>query len=171
MGLRARHYTSQGGPHNDYQEFRDKVVHLKPQVIVHINGFYFPCPTVNQMILTKDVIDHVGKKSASGFSVNIISKGTSVNQHCDFASQVEREGSLCTKHIVPFNKVWGKHFISGLTPYFHPAGPLDSYIQDKIESEEVISTDGGGWQCNKNCCLLPENMRTSYPGPKKGYTR
>ena len=31
----------------------------------------------------------------------------------------------------------------------------------------MIPTDGGGWQCNKNCCLLPENMRTSYPGFKR----
>ena len=35
-------------------------------------------------------------------------------------------------------------------------------IQDKFKSEEVIPTDGGGWQCNKNCCLLLENMRTSH---------
>jgi len=105
MGLGARHYASQGGPHNDYREYRDnliilsfrcttlKVVHLKLKIIIHINGFYLPCPTLYQMTLTKDLIDHVGKKSASGFSVNIISPGTSVNQHCGFASQIEREGS------------------------------------------------------------------------------
>jgi len=39
-----------------------------------------------------------------------------------------------------------------------------AYIEEKIESGEVIPTDGGGWQCNKNCFLLTENMRTSYYG-------
>jgi len=46
---------------------------------------------------------------------------------------------------------------------------LDSYIRGKIESKEVIPTDGGGWQCNKNCCLVPENMRSSYLGQQKGF--
>jgi len=135
------------------------------------------------MELTKDLIDHVGQKSASGFSVNMISSGTSINQHCGFASPIEKEGSLSivlyvklhhgvasnykqiqslhekivdlstdyyesTKDIVLSNQVWGKHFISGLTPYFHDpktGGVSDSYIRGKIESEEVIPTDGGGW--------------------------
>jgi len=151
---------------------------------------------VKQMTLTKDLIDHVGKESAPGFSVNMISPGTSINQHCGFASPIEKKGSLSivlyvklhngvapnyeqiqslyekivdlstdyyesTKHIVPSNQVWGKHFISGLTPYFQRTGEfINSYIREKIESEEVIPTDGGGWQCNKNCCILPENMRS-----------
>ena len=179
-GIRSRHYASQGGPHNDYQAFGDTVVPLKPKVVIHINGFYLPCPTVTQMTLTKDLIDHVGNKSAPGFPVNIISPGTSVNQHCGFASPIEKEGSLSivlyvkldngvapnyeqiqslhekivdlstdyyesTKHIVPSNQVWGKHFISGLAPYLHRTGEVfDSYIRENFESEEVIPTDGGG---------------------------
>ena len=151
---------------------------------------------VKQMTLTKDLIDHVGKKSAPGFSVNIISPGTSVNQHCGFASPIEKEGSLSivlyvkldngvapnyeqiqslhekivdlstdyyesAKHIVPSNQFWGKHFIPGLNPYFQRTGDfINDYLREKIESEEVIPTDGGGWQCNKNCCILPENVRT-----------
>ena len=165
---------------------------------------YLPCPTVHQMKLTKDLIDQVGKKSTPGFSVNMISPGTSVNQHCGFASPIENQGSLSivlyvklhngvapnyeqiqslhekivdlstdyyesTKHIVPSNQVWGKHFISGLNPYFQRTGEfINDYLREKIESEEVILTDGGGWQCNKNCCILPENMRTSYLGHDRG---
>jgi len=42
------------------------------------------------------------------------------------------------------------------------------YVRGKIESGEVIPTDGGGWQCNKNCCILVENMRTSLLSNDKG---
>jgi len=94
MGMRLRHYAAQGGPHNDYQSYGDTVVPLKPKVVLHINGFYLSCPTVKQMELTKDPIDHVGQKSAPGFSVNMISPGTSVKQHCGFAGPTEKEGSL-----------------------------------------------------------------------------
>ena len=58
----------------------------------------------------------------------------------------------------------GKHFISGLNPCCHPESPLDAYIQDEIESEQVIPANGGGCQCNEKCCLFPENIRTSYGG-------
>jgi len=182
--------------------FSGQVIRMNPKVVIHINGFYLPCPTMKQKTQTNDLIDHVGKGSAAGFSVNMISPGTSANQHCDFASPMEKEGSLSsvlyvnlvngvapnyteiqslhekvvvlttdyyesTKNIVRSNQVWGKHFISGLDPYRHLENPLDAYIQDKIESEEVIPVDGGGWQCKKNCCLFPENMRTSWEGTKR----
>jgi len=199
MGLRARHYVFQGGPHNDWPSFLNQVVRMKPKAIIHINGFYFPCPTVDQMVLTKDLIDHVGKDSASGFSVNMIFPETCASQHCGFASPIEKEGSLsivlyvklvtevapnyeeiqslhekivelttdyyeATKYIVP-SEVWGKQFISGLDPCFDSGST--PFIEEKIERGEVIATDGGGWQCNKNCCLLPENMCTSYEGSKR----
>jgi len=172
----------------------------RTKVVIRINGFYFPCPTLKQKALTKDLIVHVGQKFRPGFSVNMISPRTSVHQHCGFTSTIEKEGSpsivLCvklhhgvapnyeqiqslhekivyltidyyesTKDIVPSNQVWGKHFISSLTPYHShadPGGVLSTYIHAKIASEEVVPTDGGGWQCNKNCCILPENMRSSY---------
>jgi len=67
---------------------------MKPKAVIHINGFYLPCPTMKQKTLTKNLIDHVGKDSASGFSVNITSLGTSANQQCGFTSPIEKEGSL-----------------------------------------------------------------------------
>ena len=33
-------------------KFRDQVVHMKPKAIMHINGFYFPCPTIQQMLVS-----------------------------------------------------------------------------------------------------------------------
>jgi len=152
---------------------------MKPEAVIHVNGFYLPCATMKQKTLTKDLIDHIGKDSASRVSVNMISPGTSTNQHCGFTSPIEKEGSLSivlyvklvngvasnyeeiqslykkiielttdyyesTKYFVPSNQVWGKHFISGWNPYRHLESPLDAYIQDKIESEEVIPADGGG---------------------------
>jgi len=99
MGMRSRHYAAQGGPHNDYQSYGDTMVLLKPKVVIHINGFYLPCPTVKQIKLTKDLIDNVGQKSAPGFSVNMISAGNSVNQHCGFAGG-DRKGEFAVYCVV-----------------------------------------------------------------------
>jgi len=67
---------------------------MKPEAVIHVNGFYLPCATMKQKTLTKDLIDHIGKDSASRVSVNMISPGTSTNQHCGFTSPIEKEGSL-----------------------------------------------------------------------------
>jgi len=78
-----------------------------------------------------------------------------------------------TKHFVPSSQVCGKRFILNLTPYYSAQNVdrevSDSYIWAKIESGEVFPTDGGGWQCNKNCCILPEKMRTSVVSQEKGH--
>jgi len=124
MGMRF--YFSQGGPHNDYQSYGDTVVPLKPKVVIHINGFYLPCPTVKQMGLTKDLIDHVGQKYAPGFSVNIISPETSINQHCGFASPIEHEGLL---------------FIVLYVKLHHGVAPNYEQIQSLHEKIVDLSTD------------------------------
>jgi len=74
------------------------------------------------MTLTKDLIDHVGKKSAPGFSVNMISPGTSVNQHSGFASLIEKEGSLS---IVLYVKLH-----NGVAPNYEQIQSLHEKIVD-----------------------------------------
>jgi len=79
-GICARHYALQRIPHIDMVMYKDGMVHMRTKILIHINGFYFPCPTKEQLKVTLVLIDHSDRKYIPGFSVYVISPGTSANR-------------------------------------------------------------------------------------------
>jgi len=60
--------------------YKKVMVRMKTKIFIHINGFYFPCPTKEQLKVTLILIDHSDRKPKPGFSVYVISPGTSANR-------------------------------------------------------------------------------------------
>ena len=132
---------------------------LTKDLFVHVGQKFRPGFSVNMISPRFSVHQHCG------FTSTIEKEGSPsivlcVKLHHGVAPNYEQIQSLhekivdltidyyeSTRDIVPSNQVWGKHFILGLTPYL-PGTIYDAYIREKIESEEVIPTDGGGW-CNE----------------------
>ena len=80
--------------------FNDVVVRMQIKILIHINGFYFPCPTTEQSKATHNLIDHDDANPRPGFSVYVISTGTSANRHCGFSGPVEKDGSCSIVYSV-----------------------------------------------------------------------
>ena len=60
--------------------FNDVMVRMQSKILMHINGFYFPCPTAEQLKATPNLIDHDDANHGPGFSVYVISTCTRANR-------------------------------------------------------------------------------------------
>jgi len=77
---------------------KDVLVRAKTKLLTHINGFYFPCPTHEQLTVTTNLIDSGDRNPVPRFSVYVVSPGTSANQPYGFAGLIESEGVYCVLH-------------------------------------------------------------------------
>jgi len=74
--------------------FNDVMVRMQSKILMHINGFYFPCPTPEQLKSTPNLIDHDDANHGPGFSVYVISTCTRAKGNCGFSSPVEKEARV-----------------------------------------------------------------------------